>query len=51
MQAFSLPREEAQDILRRAGVPDKARGETLSPHALAALADLLYERASAAGKK
>lgn len=51
MQAFSLPREEAQDILRRAGVPDKARGETLSPRALAALADLLYERASAAGKK
>ena len=51
MQAFSLPREEAQDILRRAGVPDKARGETLSPPALAALADLLYERASAAGKK
>lgn len=51
MQAFSLPREDAQDILRRAGVPDKARGETLSPRALAALADLLYERASAAGKK
>ncbi len=51
MQAFSLPREEAQDILRRAGVPDKARGETLSPRALAALADLLYERSSAAGKK
>ena len=45
MQAFSLPREEARDILRRAGVPDKARGETLSPRALAALADLLYERA------
>ena len=51
LQAFSLPREEARDILRRAGVPDKARGETLSPSALAALADLLYERASAAGKK
>ena len=51
MQAFSLPREEARDILRRAGVPDKARGETLSPSALAALADLLYERSSAAGKK
>ena len=51
LQAFSLPREEARDILRRAGVPDKARGETLSPRALAALADLLYERASAAGKK
>ena len=51
LQAFSLPREEARDILRRAGVPDKARGETLSPHALAALADLLYERSSAAGKK
>ena len=51
MQAFSLPREEARDILRRAGVPDKARGETLSPRALAALADLLYERSSAAGKK
>ena len=51
LQAFALPREEARDILRRAGVPDKARGETLSPSALAALADLLYERASAAGKK
>ena len=45
MQAFKLPREAAQEVLRRADVPDKARGETLSPQALAKLSDLLYERA------
>ena len=43
MNAFSLPREEAAEILRRADIPDKARGETLSPEALAHLSDLLFE--------
>ena len=44
IQAFSMPREEAQAVLRAAGVPEKARGETLSPQELAKLSDLLYER-------
>ena len=40
---FNLPRERAQEILRLAGVPEKARGETLSPEALAALSDIIFE--------
>lgn len=43
MNYFKIPRERAQEILRRAGVPDKARGETLSPRALATLSDILFE--------
>ena len=42
---MELPKMSAQEVLRRADVPDKARGETLSPQALAKLSDLLYERA------
>ena len=42
MNYFSLPRERAQEILSQAGVPDKARGETLSPTRLATLADVLF---------
>ena len=42
MQAFSLPRERAQAVLAAAGVPDKARGESLSPETLAKLSDLLF---------
>lgn len=43
MQAFQLPRERAQAVLQAAGVPEKARGETLSPEQLAKLADLLCD--------
>lgn len=43
VNAFSLSRAEAQDLLARAGVPEKARGETLSPEQLAKLSDLLFE--------
>ncbi len=41
---FKLTREEAQSVLREAGVEDKARGETLSPQRLALLSDVLVER-------
>ena len=43
MQAFKLTREQAQAVLQEAGVPEKARGETLSPEQLAKLADLLCD--------
>ena len=43
MQAFKLTRERAQAVLQAAGVPEKARGETLSPEQLAKLADLLCD--------
>ena len=42
MNAFSLPREAAAELLRGAGIPDKARGETLSPEQLAELADRIF---------
>ncbi len=42
INAFSLSREQAQSILRQAQIPEKARGETLSPQMLAKLADILY---------
>ena len=45
MKSFSLPRETAAEILKRAGVEEKARGETLSPQRLAALSDILTEYA------
>lgn len=41
MKSFSLSRETAAEILNRAGVEEKARGETLSPKRLAALSDIL----------
>ncbi len=41
---FSLSREQAKEILRSAGVEEKARGETLSPQRLAILADELVTR-------
>ena len=40
---FSLSREKAKEILRRADVPEMARGETLSPVRLANLADALSD--------
>lgn len=45
MKSFSLSRETAAEILNRAGVEEKARGETLSPKLLAALSDILCEYA------
>ena len=43
MNAFSLPREAAASLLRGAGIPDKARGETLFPEQLAALSDEIFD--------
>ena len=43
MNAFSLTRGQAKDVLARAGVAEDARGETLSPEMLARLSDLLFE--------
>ena len=43
VNAFQLTRESAKDILARANIPEKARGETLSPEQLAALSDLIFE--------
>ena len=40
---FKLSREQAKEILAKAGVEDKARGETLSPARLAKLSDVLLE--------
>ena len=51
VNAFSLTREEAKDVIKKAGIDEKARGETLSPKKLAELADLLYERRIYAEKK
>ena len=43
VNAFSLTREEAQEALKKANVPEKARGETLSPEQLGVLSDVLYD--------
>ena len=43
VNAFSLTREQAQAALKAANVPEKARGETLSPEQLATLSDVLFE--------
>ena len=40
---FKLTREQAKEILQKAGVEEKARGETLSPERLAKLSDVLLE--------
>lgn len=40
---FNISRTQAQEILSRAGVPEKARGETLSPQSLAKLSDILFD--------
>mgnify|MGYP005915403229 FL=1 len=42
MRSFSLSRENAAEILQKAGVDEKARGETLSPERLALLSDVLF---------
>ncbi len=43
MQSFRLSREQAQSILVALSIDEKARGETLTPEQLGALADKLYE--------
>lgn len=40
---YSLTREQAKEILQKAGVEEKARGETLSPERLALLSDIISE--------
>lgn len=42
VNAFSLTREQAQDALKKAHVPEKTRGEALSPQQLAQLSDVLF---------
>lgn len=44
INAFSLTREAAKEILRAAKIDEGARGETLSPQVLGALSDILFER-------
>ncbi len=41
---FKLTREEAKEVLGKASVEEKARGETLSPQRLALLADVLVDK-------
>lgn len=43
VNGFSLTRAQAQEILARAQIPDRARGETLPPKTLAKLSDILFE--------
>lgn len=43
VNAFNLPRDTAQKVISDCGIDLKARGETLSPEAFAALADKLQE--------
>ena len=44
MNTFGLTRAAAKEILQAAGIPDGARGETLTPPVLGALSDLLVEK-------
>ena len=41
---FSLTREQAKEVLSKAGIDEKARGETLSPTRLAELSNILIEK-------
>ena len=38
---FKITREQAKEVLQKAGIDEKARGETLSPQAFAVLSDAL----------
>ena len=40
---FKITREQAKDALKRVGIDEKARGETLSPQTFAKLSDTLME--------
>ena len=44
MTTFRLSREQAKELLARAGIAEGVRGETLSPEAFARLADILAEQ-------
>ena len=39
--AFKLTREQVQEFMQEAGIPEGVRGETLSPEIFARLADIL----------
>ena len=43
INSFNLSREQAKEIISKANIPEKARGETLSPERLATLSDILCE--------
>lgn len=43
VNSFSFSRDTAKEILRRAEIDEKARGETLSPKRLALLSDIILE--------
>ncbi len=43
MNAFSLSRAQSQALLEKALIPEKARGEALSPEQLAKLSDIIFE--------
>lgn len=43
VNSFKLTREQAKEILSKANIEEKARGETLSPQRLAILADVLLD--------
>ncbi|MBE5753123.1 MAG: ribosomal RNA small subunit methyltransferase A [Clostridiales bacterium] len=40
---FKITREQAKEVLQKAGIDEKARGETLSPQVFAVLSDALLE--------
>lgn len=44
MTAFKLTREEAKEVLSRAGIEEGVRGEVLPPNVLGTLSDCLYEK-------
>lgn len=43
VNSFSLSRDQAKSVLQKAGVDEKARGETLSPQRLGVLSDVLVD--------
>ena len=43
VNCFKIDREQAKRVLQKAGVEEKARGETLSPQRLAILTDILID--------
>jgi 16S rRNA (adenine1518-N6/adenine1519-N6)-dimethyltransferase len=43
VNSFSFTRDEAKEVMRRAGIDEKARGETLSPEKFALLSDIILE--------
>lgn len=43
VNCFKMTRDEVKQILAESGIPEKARGETLSPEKLALLADKIFE--------